>query len=227
LSQAELKSPDETLVPRGAEEPSFDCEKARSAAARLICADRELARLDGELGVVFQKRKAQVLGQDRSKVVSEQLAWINERNTLCQLIGKDSLSSEALAGNKPCMMAETQKRIAVLAQTESVGTIHCYRDGEIVTVQGITTAQPLQLANGSVKSIWLLVTDRPICVMEAPNGIEAPHETSVSRLQIIGQPPPSNAAVELTGKLSTGNISQYYAESTAINVISGRRIAVP
>jgi hypothetical protein len=78
-----------------------------------------------------------------------------------------------------------------------------------------------------VKDVWLLVTDRPFCVIESPDGVDAPREISVPRLQIIGQPPPPGATIELTGRLSTGNISQYYAVSTAISVISGRRIAVP
>jgi hypothetical protein len=38
---------------------------------------------------------------------------------------------------------------------------------------------------------------------------------------------PDGDVGQLTGRLSTGNISQYYAVSTAISVISGRRIAVP
>jgi uncharacterized protein len=37
------------LMPRGSEKPSFDCAQAKTAAARLICADGELAALDGEL----------------------------------------------------------------------------------------------------------------------------------------------------------------------------------
>lgn len=75
-----------------------------------------------------------------------------------------------------------------------------------------------------MKSVWLLGTDRPICVVESEDGIAAPQERNVSRLQIVGKPPPTGVAIELTGKLSTGNITQYYAESTAIVVTSGRRI---
>jgi hypothetical protein len=98
----------------------------------------------------------------------------------------------------------------------------CYRDGDVITVQGVATAQALELANGLVRSVWLLATDKPICVVEA----DTLQQIRVSRLQIIGQPPPSGVAIELTGKLSTGNITQYYAVSTAIDVISGRRIAM-
>ena len=46
-SPGDGSSHEQTLVPRGNEKPSFDCAKAKTATARLICADGELARLDG------------------------------------------------------------------------------------------------------------------------------------------------------------------------------------
>jgi uncharacterized protein YecT (DUF1311 family) len=94
-------------VPRGNEKPSFDCAKAKTAAARLICADGELARLDGELSVAFQKWKA------------DQLAWIRDRNTRCELDGKNSAAIEVLASSKRCMAARIQERIAFLTHIET------------------------------------------------------------------------------------------------------------
>jgi uncharacterized protein len=68
----------QTLVPRGSEQPSFDCAKARTAAARLICADGELAQLDGKLGAAFQNRKAQLSLANASALVADELAWIRD-----------------------------------------------------------------------------------------------------------------------------------------------------
>ncbi len=243
---------EQTMVPRGSEKPSFDCEKAKTAAARLICADAELARLDAELGVVFQKRKRQLPATEQPKFVADQLAWIKDRNIRCELVEKNSAAIEVLASSKSCMVNTIRERIAFLTQTGSsfsagaplqllgafpsqsdqatqppIIRAGCHRDGDVVTIQGVATAQSLELANGSVKGVWLFVTDRPFCVIESPDGVDAPREISIPRLQIIGQPPPPGATIELTGRLSTGNISQYYAVSTAISVISGRRIAVP
>jgi hypothetical protein len=112
----------------------------------------------------------------------------------------------------------------VLAQTKSATSVGCQKDGDLITIQGIATAQSLELANGSTKSVWLLATDRPICVVESEDGIADPQERNVSRLQVVGKPPPTGVAIELKGKLSTGNITQYYAESTAIVVTGWRRI---
>ena len=95
----------QTLVPRGSEKPSFDCAKAKTAPARLICADGELARLDGELGVAFQEKKAQISATDQSKFVAEQRAWIDTRNTRCELDGKNRAAIEVLASSKPCMVS--------------------------------------------------------------------------------------------------------------------------
>jgi uncharacterized protein YecT (DUF1311 family) len=110
---------DNIIVPRGVEKPSFDCAQAKSAAATLICADAELATLDGELGVAFRKRKAQIPGSDQSKLVAEQLAWIRDRNARCELNGKNGAATAALASAKPCMATAIQERIGFFSQAES------------------------------------------------------------------------------------------------------------
>ena len=110
-------SQERLLVPRGSEKPSLDCAKAKTAAARLICADGELARLDGELGVAFQKRKAQTSAIDQSNLVAEQLAWIKDRNTHCDLDGKNSATIAMFASSKPCMATAIKERLTYLAQT--------------------------------------------------------------------------------------------------------------
>jgi uncharacterized protein YecT (DUF1311 family) len=118
LSLSPFAEQEQTLVPRGSEKPSFDCAQAKTAAARLICADAELAQLDGQLGITFQKRKSQISAPDQSKFVAEELAWLRERNTRCKLVEKNSAEIEALASSKPCMVDAITKRIAALAQID-------------------------------------------------------------------------------------------------------------
>jgi uncharacterized protein YecT (DUF1311 family) len=103
------------LVPRGSESPSFNCSNAKTASARLICADGELARLDGQIGAAFQKRKGEIPATEQQKFVAEQVAWIRERNSRCALVGKDSSPIEALAASKPCMISAIQERIATFS----------------------------------------------------------------------------------------------------------------
>jgi uncharacterized protein YecT (DUF1311 family) len=110
----------QTSVPLGSvQQPSFDCSKARTAAARLICADGELARLDAELGAAFQNRKAQLSPADATAFVADELAWIRDRNTHCDLVGKNDAAIEVLAASKTCLAGAIQQRIASLMQTES------------------------------------------------------------------------------------------------------------
>jgi uncharacterized protein len=112
--------PVQSLVSRGSEKPSFDCATAKTAAAHLICADGELARLDGEVASAFQKRKTQISPSDQSKFNSGQLTWIRDRNARCELNGKNDAPIEALADSKQCMVSAFRERIAFLGQTESV-----------------------------------------------------------------------------------------------------------
>jgi hypothetical protein len=103
----------------------------------------------------------------------------------------------------------------------------CYSDGDVITVKGVAAANSLELANGTLTRVWLLTLDSAICVRDPISVAEAPHEMSVRRVQIIGQSPPSDSHIELAGKVSTGNITQYFAVPTSLNVIRGRRIAAP
>jgi uncharacterized protein YecT (DUF1311 family) len=119
ISSLRVEAQTTDLVPRrGDDQPSFDCATAKTAAARLICADAELARLDRELGAAFQKEKLQVFSSDQSKFVADEISWIRERNARCGLVGKSDLVIEALASSKPCLLAAIRERVAFLAGPE-------------------------------------------------------------------------------------------------------------
>lgn len=97
----------------------------------------------------------------------------------------------------------------------------CRSADEVVTVHGVAIARPLRLADGSTRTVWVLSLNSPLCVTETPG------QTRIVRdVQIVGQPPPPDVEIELTGRLSTGNITQYYAVPTAIAVTGGRRTGV-
>jgi uncharacterized protein YecT (DUF1311 family) len=106
------------LVQRGNEQPSFDCSTARTATARLICADLELTRLDRALGAAFRRQKLQVYLPDQPRLVAEELAWIKERNERCGLLGKGDAAIELIAGSKSCLMTAIQERIKFLDDLE-------------------------------------------------------------------------------------------------------------
>ena len=100
---------------------------------------------------------------------------------------------------------------------------HCYKDGASITIRGMAVAEQLSLADGGTKEVWLLMLDSPMCVLGADDA-DRMQASSVGRVQIVGRPPPTNTKIELTGRLSTLNITQWYAVPTAIIVASGRKV---
>ncbi len=55
------------------DKPSFDCTKARSGAARLICSNAELSKADADLGNAFHTSLARLEGADRKAAIKEQV----------------------------------------------------------------------------------------------------------------------------------------------------------
>jgi uncharacterized protein len=106
------------LVPRGNEKPSFDCAKAKTAAARLICADQELAQLDGELGAIFYERRARTTAANQADFLGNQFTWIKDRNRHCGLDKNNTATIEVLAAFKPCLISSIRERIELLSRTD-------------------------------------------------------------------------------------------------------------
>ena len=63
-------------------QPSFDCAKARSVSAKMICSDAELARLDRELGRVYARAKNATT--DRVAFARQQDREWRMREALCR-----------------------------------------------------------------------------------------------------------------------------------------------
>ncbi len=93
---------------------SFDCTKARSASARLICADSDIGRADIALSKAFRDRLSTLAGKERDDVIADERRWINDRNAKCGLTGKDQVAVEELLGAKSCMIREITVRTGEL-----------------------------------------------------------------------------------------------------------------
>lgn len=83
---------------------SFDCSKARSGAARLICSDPALSEADRELGEAYRKALGHLEAAAKQTLQDEQVKWIKERNTRCGLDAKDGASVSELRHSTDCMM---------------------------------------------------------------------------------------------------------------------------
>ena len=78
--------------------PSFDCAKAINIQEKMICADRELSKLDVNLSQAYSKAKE--ISTDKDKLKKEQLEWIRVSLRACS--------------EKPCLITSYQKRISEL-----------------------------------------------------------------------------------------------------------------
>ena len=80
--------------------PSFDCAKAGSGQERMVCADRDLAKLDVTMHQAYVQAHNNVA--DKAQVLSAQRDWIKNSFRACS--------------DKPCLVAAYQNRIAQLGR---------------------------------------------------------------------------------------------------------------
>ena len=112
------------------------CSKAKKAAEREICRDRDLTRRDGTLNEVYRELRRKLSRSDFRALRTEQRAWLRERNRC----GNDT----------GCLVTKYEDRVAVLEdmleRLENPGKSHVeigcdgagqkYIDGECVGVGG-------------------------------------------------------------------------------------------
>ena len=79
---------------------SFDCAKASSAQEKMICSDRDLARLDVDLSAAY--RKARDAAADAKALQSEQLQWLKSTRSACS--------------DKACLVEAYKGRLAQLSR---------------------------------------------------------------------------------------------------------------
>lgn len=95
-------------------QPGFDCSRATSAAARLICADPELARISRQLIDIFVPAVNTYPAAEQMKFVADQNRRTKQRDAACGLTGKELAPVSELLPSKPCLMDDMKRQIAVL-----------------------------------------------------------------------------------------------------------------
>lgn len=79
---------------------SFDCDRARLADEKAVCASRQLSEMDVEMSVRYQMLTGLVAMGTRGDMGEEQQAWLNSRR--------------ACGGNQSCLVIAYRQRIDVL-----------------------------------------------------------------------------------------------------------------
>ena len=123
-----------------------------------------------------------------------------------------------------------EKILVFLALTTTAPIINagdCVKDGQKISISGVGITKKLEMADGSLRKVEILNLNNPICAIEEDAESGLPRRVRVTQVQIIGNHSTEGDNVVLTGIISTGNITQYYAVSTAIRVISGKKLPRP
>ncbi len=89
------------LVAGQVQAASFDCAKAGTKLEKLICADKELSKLDEDLAAAYADA---LKSTDPAKLKAEQKAWLKVRNRCADVV---------------CIQAAYRQRIQMLSQTSS------------------------------------------------------------------------------------------------------------
>lgn len=103
---------------------------------------------------------------------------------------------------------------------------HCYKEGDMVSLTGMASEEALTMADDSVGQVTIWTLDEPVCVRSMPISSASEDEAEVhftTRFQLIGRGGVPSARGQVRGRLSTDNVSQYYAVPDAINVDDGSR----
>ncbi len=158
--------------------PSFDCRKARSASARLICADDDLTAVNSVLGGTFQDIKSKASVEEQKDLLSKELTWIRDRNQKCGLTGKDAASVDELKTAKMCMLDAITARIDELESQPQRG-VSGVEGSESLAVQGNSAEdQPSYfVANTKPPDAFLSLRSEPSTtagrrIAQMPNGTE-------------------------------------------------------
>jgi uncharacterized protein YecT (DUF1311 family) len=82
-----------------------------SAAARLICNDKNLMNAYDAFRVVLQNSVERTPdGPIKGAMLREHFAWVKERNTRCGLDGKDNATLVELSSAKTCLLGALNER---------------------------------------------------------------------------------------------------------------------
>jgi len=94
--------------------PSIDCTRTNEPLEDLLCADDDLAVLDGRMGQLYRQRRAVLDHVPSENLKRDQIAWLGIRDRTCNYNKQEKSSIDALAPAKPCLLQMIHARIAAL-----------------------------------------------------------------------------------------------------------------
>ncbi len=92
--------------------PDFDCLAANTAAGALICADPSLALVETELNGQVLALITRLDPVAARFAYAEYARWTRERDRKCNLVGKENVPLQELAGAEDCLAENLNRRAA-------------------------------------------------------------------------------------------------------------------
>ncbi|HYA15140.1 MAG TPA: ankyrin repeat domain-containing protein, partial [Syntrophales bacterium] len=101
-------------VSYGTNQASFDCAKASTPTEKCICSDNDLSMKDGLLASEYNTRMKFLSNEERKKLKSEQIAWLEKRDKNCE--GPQESLSKTYGINAGCLRKMYEDRIRELGE---------------------------------------------------------------------------------------------------------------
>jgi uncharacterized protein YecT (DUF1311 family) len=97
------------------ESASLGCSNTPTALLRLICADPEFAKLDGEMRTALQYQLSQLPQAEQRKLLVEHDTWAKKRNGQCKLGLAAATTIEEAMASESCVIKAMRERLAALS----------------------------------------------------------------------------------------------------------------
>ncbi|MPW23023.1 hypothetical protein GCT13_41170 [Paraburkholderia sp. CNPSo 3157] len=92
----------------------------------------------------------------------------------------------------------------------------CFPVGTALTLRGTTAQEIAETGGGAQQTISVLLMEPPLCVIDPRFGQDAQRRIMITRVQLVGPPPPAPMQLTVTGTLMRRNTPQYYVVPTAV-----------
>ncbi len=107
------------------------CGRTRNLAEQLFCGDPELNAVSVKLNAAIENRLSRLA--NRRLAIEENAGWVRDRNSSCDIFGRQSLAFPDVGPIKACLLKETEERIEILsdpnfdclATNTTAGTLIC------------------------------------------------------------------------------------------------------
>jgi uncharacterized protein len=95
-----------------------NCQAIENPADQLFCGDPDLFAVANLLSSAIQKRMNQLAAWERYPLIENNAEWSRDRNSSCDIVGKDAVAVEEFQPVKDCLLKETKERISVLSSPD-------------------------------------------------------------------------------------------------------------